>query len=130
MKREFVPYELALKLKELGFDEPCLFLYNSTDDDPKPFLASPPEAMDWNTLYIEKTNKHLMSAPTFSQCFRWFREKYDIIHNIDRIFKDEFGYIITPGDKQPINAFNFNSHEEAEIACLEYLIELVESKSE
>ena len=62
MKREFVPYELALKLKELGFDEPCLFLYNSTDDDPKPFLASPPEAMDWNTLYIEKTNKHLYSV--------------------------------------------------------------------
>ena len=23
MKKQFVPYEIALKLKELGFDEPC-----------------------------------------------------------------------------------------------------------
>ena len=28
MKREFVPYEQALELKELGFDEPCLSFYD------------------------------------------------------------------------------------------------------
>jgi hypothetical protein len=27
MEKEFVPYELALKLKKLGFDEPCFGLY-------------------------------------------------------------------------------------------------------
>jgi hypothetical protein len=27
MNKEFVPYEQALQLKELGFDEPCLGYY-------------------------------------------------------------------------------------------------------
>jgi hypothetical protein len=38
MKNEFIPYEQALELKKLGFDEPCLAFYNgkfleSTDYD-------------------------------------------------------------------------------------------------
>ena len=27
MKKEFIPYELAVALKELSFDEPCLINY-------------------------------------------------------------------------------------------------------
>jgi hypothetical protein len=27
MSKEFIPYEQALELKELGFDEPCLAVY-------------------------------------------------------------------------------------------------------
>ena len=29
MEKEFVPYELAVKLKALGFDEPCLDQYKT-----------------------------------------------------------------------------------------------------
>ena len=29
MEKEFVPYELALRMKELGFDEPCFGYYNN-----------------------------------------------------------------------------------------------------
>jgi hypothetical protein len=70
-----------------------------------------------------------LSAPLFQQAFRWFREKYDIIHNVDRIFQDEFGYTITSDDNEPINGFCFNTYEEAELACLDKLIEIVESKN-
>ena len=28
MDKEFIPYEQALALKELGFDEPCFATYN------------------------------------------------------------------------------------------------------
>ena len=31
MKREFVPYELALKLKELGFDGTCFGWYENNE---------------------------------------------------------------------------------------------------
>lgn len=31
MKGEFVPYELAVKLKELGFNKPCFKFYNSDE---------------------------------------------------------------------------------------------------
>ncbi len=30
MEKEFVPYEQALELRELGFDEPCLLLISHT----------------------------------------------------------------------------------------------------
>ena len=135
MKKEFVSYELAVKLKELGFNEPCLFLYNSTDDDPKPFLANPADAMDWNTLYVHRTNKHLMSAPTYSQAFRWFREKYHIIGEVK--FKGGkttktawYDYVIYSeidwNDENPSK--QWKKHEEAELACLTKLIEIVENK--
>ncbi len=31
MKNEFIPYEQALALKELGFNEGCLMWYNKTE---------------------------------------------------------------------------------------------------
>ena len=31
MEKEFVPYELAVKLKELGFDEECFGYYTELD---------------------------------------------------------------------------------------------------
>ena len=37
MNKEFIPYEQALALKELGFDEPCFGYYNIKDNDLKLF---------------------------------------------------------------------------------------------
>jgi hypothetical protein len=31
MTAEFIPYEQALELKELGFDEPCLAYYSDVE---------------------------------------------------------------------------------------------------
>ena len=133
MEKEFIPSKLALKLKELGFDEPCLFLYNSSDDDPKPLLASPPEAMDWNTLYIKETNKHLMSAPTFSQAFRFFREKYGLHRHICYFEDTHFwhGDLYRLKDSglmnYPMELTEYKTYEEAELACLKKLIEIVKN---
>jgi len=63
--------------------------------------------------------------------FRWFREKHGLYHNINKhgywffeIKKDE-GF----GDLTDILiVFEFESYEEAETACLEKLIEIVEFK--
>jgi hypothetical protein len=123
MNKEFVPYQEALALKELGFDEPCLFLYNSSHDEPKTFLANPAYARDWNTLYVHITNKHLMSAPTYSQAFRWFRDKHDLRSWIESFDKTNYKAII-------LNHYGstFNSHEEAELECLKKLIEIVKNK--
>ncbi len=109
MEKEFIPYKLALGMKQLGFDEPCLGFYDTFNCEKVAYG------------YSEGLNK----APTFSQAFRWFREKYNLHQNIDRIFSDEYGYTIIPGKDEPINAFNIDSYEEAELACLQKLIEIV-----
>ncbi len=122
MDKEFIPYEQALALKELGFDEPCLAWHNSK----RLFIDT------YNSINSEMGFNYCCVLPTFSQAFRWFREKYDLYHNIDKhgywffeIKKDE-GY----GDLTVVDCcFDFESYEEAELACLDKLIELVESKN-
>jgi hypothetical protein len=125
MKKEFVDYNLASRMKALGFDEPCFGYYYTLNGRDWKF-AEKTEYLRLDDEINIGPNFNIL-APTYLQTFRWFRENYDMIHNIDRIFKDEFGYTITPGDNEPINGFCFNSYEEAELACIEKMIEIVES---
>ena len=127
MEKEFVPYKLALALKALGFDEPC-FGYHLTKDLPyvKRGLKFGSEK------YVGKHNSYddfIVSAPTYSQAFRWFREKYDLGHMINGIGHESFIMNIA-GVLHIFNAFEFKTYEEAELACLRKLIEIVETKSE
>ena len=128
LKKEFIPYELAIKLKKLGFDKPCLIYY--LDDVNNTLIPARP--------YHDKcesdsypTNKDLMenwaSAPTFYQAFRFFREKgYDA-----KVQKESvglyFGFYWTGAAWVIIGT---GTYEEAELACLNKLVEIVESKSE
>jgi hypothetical protein len=130
IEKEFTPYEQALALKELGFDEPCLGWYL-------------PEIVDKGNVasvilgsYITKWNKFgdRLSVSTFSQAFRWFREKYDkygvvnidLSNNLeDKIFvyviENKLGYIIDRSEE-------YESYEKAELACLIKLIEITKTK--
>lgn len=65
MEKEFIPYEQALALKELGFDEPCFGTWDRPD---KLWIG--------HVLGIDYTPDDTILAPTFSQVFRFFREKY------------------------------------------------------
>lgn len=129
LDKEFVPYEQALALKELGFDEPCIGFYKGNYDV---------KAVDqhWGSSISGISKKggyridDLVLAPTFSQAFRWFRETCDIIQTISRdgsLAKEGmWAYtIITDGIY-----FNdgYNTYEEAEIACLQKLIEIVKTE--
>jgi hypothetical protein len=124
MKNEFIPYELALELKQLGFDEPCFGYYNSGVKNPLEVEYS-----------IPYDHKEYLSAPLYQQAFRWFRD----VHNL----KGGIEYIggLTPEttwwDIYVVGHFNTNykemsmnyqSYEEAELACLKKLIEIVKIK--
>jgi|31_taG_2_1085359.scaffolds.fasta_scaffold04619_4 hypothetical protein len=105
MKNEFVPYELAIKLKELGFDEPCFGYYDGGGN-----------------LYTEMVE--VLKAPLYQQVFRFFREKYGLGHMINGIGHESF--IMNIGGVLHIfNAFEFQTYEEAELACLDKLIDIV-----
>ena len=105
MENEFVPYELAVKLKELGFDEPCM------------------SSKDMNN------SKGLIQLPLYQQAFRWFREKHEVF-GIVNFGTNDFTFNIYNSDglglltKESL-AFN-GAYEEAELACLTRLIEIVE----
>ena len=109
--KDFVPYQEALELKQLGFDEPCFGWFASD-----------------RTLVKEVTEKSDFTlAPTYSQAFRWFREKYNLKSCI--IFrtsmednKEYYDWLIKG---QEVVYRHFTTYEQAELACLQKLIELV-----
>ena len=126
MKKEFVPYELAVKLKVLGFDEPCFCFYQIEYAEIRPTMVDDDEQYrltGYRTCKNSEIPKHYTSAPTFSQVFRWLREKYDLNYVI--VKAESWFYTINGCNTQE----GFNTYEEAELACLDKLIEIVETKS-
>ncbi len=121
MEKEFVPYELALELKHLGFDEPCLAVFN----DSKQFRINS-ESRNWNDNLV---NGDTTSSPTYSQAFRWFREKYKVRFFIESGMSSnwgEFFKVIFPDGEQ--RGMSYTTYEEAELECLKKLIEIVKTK--
>ena len=117
MKEEFVPYEQALALKELGFDEPCFGLY------------APPSKTVFLHHYGLLSAKEQILAPLYQQAFRWFREKYKIdsyhIEPTNSMIGNSYGVL-----RLSTATFNggFKTYEEAELECLKKLIEIVKKK--
>jgi hypothetical protein len=129
MNKEFVPYELALKMRHLGFDEPCLgSYYNYSEENFKE------DKFDYrgelNIEYsIYNENTYYILAPLFQQSFRWFREKYRLSVLIHDCLDDYIGEIVewTIAEDKVIHEVSnrIDTYEEAELACLEKLIEIV-----
>ena len=119
MKKEFIPYEQALALKELGFDELCFGGYYSNQDNVNLWFFKEAKNSDRD----ERVREGFATAPTYSQAFRWFREKYGLCLVIKPIDdkKLDLGYNLLKNGLI-INAHL--THEEAELACLKKLIEL------
>jgi hypothetical protein len=123
MTKEFLPYELALKIKELGFDKLCFGYYQySILIFQLPLIKSETQVQ----TYMLKED---CSAPTFSQAFRWFREKYNLESHIKKDWQDGIclGYeSMIECEDGIIDCGTYNIYEEAELACLHKLIEIVE----
>jgi hypothetical protein len=130
MEKEFVPYELALKMKVLGFDEPCFYQYVRDFDNDGELI---PIVSDNNYPTVRNNSQvsicsggDCFAAPTYSQAFRWFREKYDIKPCFDWHPTEEYRYCIYYSKNTYFQVCDFLTYEEAELACLEKLIEFVE----
>ncbi len=120
LEKEFTPYELALKLKQLGYPQNYYFAWYADG------------GLHYDSEYEESHFTHACcSAPTYSQAFRWFREKgiiSEIHSDFDRMLGYNRGYIPVV---QFIEFYNngdcYETYEEAELACLRKLIEIVKN---
>ena len=139
MKNEFVPYDMALAMKELGFDEKVFghYIYR-----------------ELRLLIINGYKEGIeLLAPTYSQAFRWFREKYKLmsyVHSVtlsstrdnkdEWIWKNWIFHISNPkggwaSQKKDERIYfhldsrdGFDTYGEAQDACLKKLIEIVKEK--
>ena len=125
MNKEFIPYEQALELKELGFDEECMAMYHLKKID----------GIIKSELILKETNINISDVftrtPLYQQAFRWFREKYELVSWVSLGSQNSREYIFgILTDSTFIGSYNtnFSTHEEAELACLKKLIEIVKNK--
>jgi len=125
MNKEFIPYQQALELKELGFDDKMRF-----DDIIKPWYHK--GILCNNDMYlIPIINEHPRNcyAPLYQQAFRWFREKYGMLYTIEENLEDD--QVWYEWDVKSSNGFEGSfeaTYEEAELACLKKLIEIAKNK--
>lgn len=126
MEKEFLPYQESLELKELGFNEKCAAHYLDEDD----------LELKWKIYRnLSFNTDNCVQAPLYQQAFRWFREKYDLHVSFGRL------YDTAETKKYVIDTYNeicsyevdysggHSTYEEAELACLKKLIEIVKNNN-
>lgn len=136
MKDQFVPYELAVKLKELGFDEECFGCsYRDTPDQKSSlniYFAKQP--INNSSLKEDKG----IALPLWQQAFDWFREKHNLDSYVRKItyreWKLEINYILQNDSKEEWEKYKKfqdykEAYEEARKACLEELIKILEERN-
>lgn len=132
MEKLFVPYEEALALKELRYNEPCLAYYGEINGGEI-------------ELFLKKnfdTEARYVLAPTFSQAAQWIRDTFGIHSWIDwmtrstlhsgyfvcfrgmdhRLNDENFAFI--PGDHGS-GYYVFPTYYEAEVARIQRLITMI-----
>ena len=122
MNKEFISYEQAVALKELGFYERCFTRYYESGK-----LAD-------SLSYLHHNHFGQVNAPTYQQAFRWFREKHNLYVDIFVDDNKTFGFMITHFTSEgrvdsPVK-YNHITYEESEQACLDRLVEIVKNKYE
>jgi len=121
MNKEFIPHEESLVLKELGFDEPCFGHYLK-----KEFYLK----------VYHKQGEGITLRPTFSQAFRFFREKHNLEYQIMKSGNGNYHVTIHKNTQEYLDTIvglthacldevvDCYSYEQAELECLRKLIEI------
>lgn len=126
LEQEFIPYQEALELKKLDFDEECIYHYKKDNEgkhtSTPTFEMLTPFGKNHNLL------ESRVSAPLYQQAFRWFREKYGLFYYITTHDSTDFEWYIYDKEQNDWEDDTMqDTYEEAELACLRKLIEIVKS---
>jgi hypothetical protein len=139
MTKEFIPYDLALELKALGFDEPCLRVGNPNGHTMWKWIEvdGEPPTVSINDVIQVPYGEEWTQIPTFSQAFRFFREKYNTLVTL---YSNASGYLFEWHDaiggthrgwseyEGPNDSGVWDTYQEAEIAAIVKLIEIIKNK--
>jgi hypothetical protein len=131
MVKDFIQYTEALELKQLGFDEDCFTFYQVEYHENSPIMVDDNDQYritGFRTCKNSEISSHYTSCPTYSQAFRWFRDNGKVVEIFSQLLpsnKYKWGFKI-----QGVEGITdgFFTYEEAELACLKKLIEIVKTQ--
>ena len=123
MEKEFAPYDESLALKELGFDKPCMRGWYKNLE-----------------IWYHPDSDIILDNPTFSQAFRWFKEKYKLMSCITPCSDGEYIFTLYDLNKCDLEVFvedieimesedSYEFFEDAELEGLKKLIEIAKKKN-
>lgn len=135
IRKQFVTYEIALAMKELGFDENCIAaFYNDKYHD---LISCCYDSMEGDFIVENNNDEFHLRAPLWQQCIDWIETKGYYI-NITRVFQWNplpikfLGWCIHIGAENPEEQLECNSyyvrhyyptkqeaHEQAILKCIE-----------
>jgi len=130
MNKEFLPYEQALALKELGFDESCIGWYVSEE-----------YGLEIGAVIKSDLLRDAILAPLYQQAFRWFLDNYGLfaettlwgdgigyVSSIKEIRQENFREVYNLGLATPNRGLpNWDKNLE-DLSCLNKMLEIVKSR--
>ena len=123
MNNDFAPFELAVKLKEKGFDYPCIAHY----DINKELKVVIREPIFWHSDVLSYTD-----APTIPQVLKWLREEKKIHLMIDiwKVNPNDINYKwgydvvdLTTTGVVGCDTLCANTYEQAALAGISYVLD-------
>ena len=110
MTKEFIPYDLAIIIKELGRNLGIRYYQHYS-----------------KSKKLGEETEDSVPAPLYTQVFTWLDENYDFDIWIKNLSEGvwEYAYLI---DSERQKSKPYSSKEEAELACLEKVIEIAKNK--
>ena len=141
MKEDFVPYDIAVKLKEKGFNEKCFAYYDVEDN----------VGLLYNTQYSDEilpcqytdllasynsgngevhldNSEYCIDAPTISQVLKWLRETKNIevvasFSYRNKVWGYQVGDMTLLEDSILSYDYSFPTYEEAALAGITYCLD-------
>ena len=134
MEKQFIPYEEALALKELGFDEFCFAYFR--DKKITGVNKFDRKVYDFHVIAkkdVTAITNEIVLAPLWQQVFDWFRDKklYHCEVDYNEYYQYYQGILYDLRTNDIISdtiGYDSKTHKEAALACLKKLIEIVKNK--
>jgi hypothetical protein len=141
---DFVDFNLAKRLKEKGFNVPCIYAYcekggwNMYTQKHEPItyilrtngnpFGTYYTGKNWNKEYTTNKNKIQCSAPTISQVLKWLRDNKILIIPVPSYFNAKGICIswdcdIWADDNYECCRVDKKTYEEAALAGIEYVLD-------
>jgi hypothetical protein len=128
---KFIPYNLALELKHLGFDEPCFATYFTVGAWQ---IDCTEGALN---LKRNEAGEYTILAPLWQDALDWFREQHNLEYQIQRIVNGNYHALIHKNTDEYLDlvrelknvcideVVDVYEYEEARLETLEKLIQYV-----
>jgi hypothetical protein len=138
MKEQFVPHEIALKLKEKGFDEPCLGYFdplykklviweNGSTNSTSTWVYAPlwQQVIDWlsdvHNIEVDAMRYTYRGGVYQGKCYMWFVDQYDPKYNHE-LEEDDSHWIL---NERKAQGYDFKTKREAILAGITEALTLI-----